>query len=68
MVREGVEAGVSICAMREAPVSLTILTMIVGSSLQELRTCKSVVSEHEQGINQGYGRLKVKHNLARHRL
>lgn len=68
MAREGVEAGVSICAMRKPPVSFTILTMTVGSSLQELRKCKSVVSEHEQGINQGHGRLKVKHNLARHSL
>lgn len=68
MVREGVEAGVSTCAMREPPVSLTNLTMMVGSSLQELRTWKSVLSEHDQGINQGYRRFKVKHNLARHRL
>lgn len=47
-------------------VSLAILLVTGGSSLQELGMCKSALSE--QGINQGCGRLKVKYNLARHRL
>lgn len=63
MLRKGVEGGMPICA-----ISVTHCSMAVGSSLQELRMCKSLLSEHEQGINQGYKGLTVKHNLSRHRL
>lgn len=47
MGREGVEAGVSACAVRKA---FSFLAVTAGSSLQGHRTREAVLSEHRQAL------------------
>lgn len=50
MGREGVEAGVSVCAIREALDPFSFLAVTAGSSLQGHRTREAVLSEHRQAL------------------